>query len=422
MRLAVKKSVALVLFIACCSLVALAVMLPARNKNNYTEDSSSIAVQQKSEPVLLYGIPVDSFGVFRGEVREGDFISTILDDYGISAAALDRVISASREIFDTRKIKAGNAYTVFYKEDTTRYCHYFVYEINKVDYITYCFGDSAFAFRASKPVTADTVAVSGIIESSLYEAVADANASAELAMMLANIYAWTVDFYRIQQHDAFKVIYVEEFVESEPVGIREILCASFTTGSKELFAFRFEQSAETGAEYFDAEGNSLRKAFLKMPLEFGRLTSPYNLKRFHPVLKYNKPHLGTDYAAPSGTPILATGDGVVTEASYTSGNGNYVKIKHNSVYSTQYLHMKGFAPGIKKGTRVSQGDVIGYVGSTGLATGPHVCYRFWKNGEQVDPRKEEIPSAEPVSESQRERFNALIQKWKQQLDSLQQPA
>lgn len=271
-------------------------------------------------------------------------------------------------------------------------------------------------------MTADTVAVSGIIESSLYEAVADANASAELAMMLANIYAWTVDFYRIQQHDAFKVIYVEEFVESEPVGIREILCASFTTGSKELFAFRFEQSAETGAEYFDAEGNSLRKAFLKMPLEFGRLTSPYNLKRFHPVLKYNKPHLGTDYAAPSGTPILATGDGVVTEASYTSGNGNYVKIKHNSVYSTQYLHMKGFAPGIKKGTRVSQGDVIGYVGSTGLATGPHVCYRFWKNGEQVDPRKEEIPSAEPVSESQRERFNALIQKWKQQLDSLQQPA
>jgi len=387
---------------------------PYSPEHGLSEDDT-IAVH---EPKTEYGIIVDSLEVLNAEIQNGDFLGDILDDYGISATMLDQVLKSSKNIFDVRKIRVGNPYTLIYKEDSVKRCEYFVYELNKVDYITLCFCDSVYAYLSHKPVERDTISTSGVIESSLYEALDDAGSSPELALKLANVYAWTVDFYIVQKGDAFKAIYVEEFVEGESVGIKEILCANFNYYGKDIYAFRFQQDSLTDPEYFDSEGNSLRRAFLKMPLEFGRMTSPYNKNRFHPVLKYNKPHLGTDYAAPSGTPILATGDGTVIEASYTSGNGNYVKIKHNSVYTTQYLHMKGFASGIKKGVHVAQGDVIGYVGSTGLATGPHVCYRFWKNGSQVDPRKEELPSAEPIIESNREKFEALKGKWMEKLGEI----
>jgi murein DD-endopeptidase MepM/ murein hydrolase activator NlpD len=223
-----------------------------------------------------------------------------------------------------------------------------------------------------------------------------------LALELADIYAWSIDFYQIQKGDQFKVYFSEKYVEDEYVGIDSIYAAIFTHRNVEFSAILFEQDGLTS--YFDELGNSLQKAFLQTPVKFSRISSRYTKKRFHPVLKRNKAHLGTDYAAPTGTPIYTTGDGVITHASYTSGNGNYVKIRHNTVYTTQYLHMSKFAAGTKAGKAVKQGTVIGYVGSTGLATGPHVCYRFWKNGNQVDPYKEKIPPSFPVKEENKPVF------------------
>jgi murein DD-endopeptidase MepM/ murein hydrolase activator NlpD len=233
-----------------------------------------------------------------------------------------------------------------------------------------------------------------------------------MAIALSEIYAWTIDFYRIQKGDAFKVFFEEHFVEGNSIGIGRILSSSFSQGGKTVKAYYFENGEEKG--YYDAEGNSLKKAFLKAPVKFSRISSGYSTKRLHPVLKTVRPHYGTDYAAPHGTPIMAVGDGTVTEARYTGGNGNYVKIRHNKSIETQYLHMSRFADGVRPGKRVSQGDIIGYVGSTGLATGPHVCFRFWKNGKQVDHRKEEMQGAGPLPDALMPAFKVRAA----QLDSL----
>jgi murein DD-endopeptidase MepM/ murein hydrolase activator NlpD len=223
-----------------------------------------------------------------------------------------------------------------------------------------------------------------------------------LAARLENIYAWTIDFFYLQKGDYFKVVYEEEFVEGESIGISRIKGATFSHGGKDFHALYFDQEGKP--DYFDEAGNSLRKAFLKAPLQYSRISSRFSNSRFHPVLKRYKAHLGVDYAAPHGTPIMAVGDGIVQEATRRGGNGNFVKIKHNSMFATQYLHMSGFAKGIRPGVAVRQGEVIGYVGSTGLATGPHVCFRFWKNGQQVNPLAIEMPPSEPILDTLREQF------------------
>jgi len=244
-------------------------------------------------------------------------------------------------------------------------------------------------------------------------------ASPELVIKLSEVFAWQIDFYRIQQGDFFKVIYEEEFVDDQSVGISNIQGAYFNHSGEEFFAVPFEQ--DSTIQFFDENGKSLRKAFLKAPLEYSRISSRYTKRRLHPVQKVYKAHLGTDYAAPTGTPIRAVGDGIVLEASYTKGNGRFVKVKHNSVYTTQYLHMSKFAKGISRGVRVKQGEVIGYVGSTGLATGSHLCYRFWKNGVQVDPLKEKIPSSHPVKPELLEAYNRKKQEVITALDSVKLP-
>ncbi|PKP40431.1 MAG: peptidase M23, partial [Bacteroidetes bacterium HGW-Bacteroidetes-12] len=263
--------------------------------------------------------------------------------------------------------------------------------------------DSISIYKGQKEVVTKIKHIKGTINSSLYKTLSDKKASPVLAIEMANVYAWTIDFYSIQKGDWFDVVYEEKYVGDQFVGIGKILAANFNHYGKDYYAYRFEQDGITN--FYDEKGKSLKRAFLKSPLEFGKLTSGFTMKRFHPVQKINKPHLGTDYAAPTGTPILATGDGIVIESAHKAYNGNYVKIKHNSTYTTQYLHMsKRLA---KTGQRVKQGDVIGYVGSTGLATGPHVCYRFWKNGAQANHLKEETPPAEPVKEEFMEAFKQL---------------
>ncbi|HRN42280.1 MAG TPA: peptidoglycan DD-metalloendopeptidase family protein, partial [Vicingus sp.] len=292
----------------------------------------------------------------------------------------------------------------FCSKDSLNNAQCFIYEPNSIEYVVFDLRDSIHVYKQKRPIKTEIRTASGVISSSLYKTLQDANISPVLAIELSNIFAWTIDFYRIQKDDSFKVIYEEKFVDDKSVGLGKIIAAHFNHSGKEFQGHYFEQNGI--GDYFDEKANSVKKAFLKSPLKFGRLTSGFTMKRFHPVQKINKAHLGTDYAAPKGTPILATGNGVVVESSHGVFNGNYVKIRHNSTYTTQYLHMSKRA--VKAGEKVKQGDVIGYVGSTGLATGPHVCYRFWKNGKQTNHLKEDFPTAEPIQKQFKDSFDIVL--------------
>ncbi len=366
----------------------------------------------------LFGIPVDSFDVESKVVQSGESFGNILMGYGIGYPIINKIATEFKDIFDVRKLRMGKTYSVFCEgEDSARVARYLVYESSAVDYYVFDLHDSVKVYLGKKEVTVKQNEVSGIIESSLYEALRERGASPALIMRLSDIYAWSIDFFHLRKGDYFKVVYEEKFIDdSVSVGTGRIIAADFNHGSRSFYSFFFKK--ENYNDYFDEEGNTLRKAFLKAPLDFSRISSRYSPKRFHPVLKRWKSHLGTDYAAPHGTPIKATSDGTVIAASYTGGNGNYVKIRHNSTYTTQYLHMSKFAKGMRKGRVVKQGDIIGYVGSTGLATGPHVCYRFWKNGVQVDPYKQDLPEADPIKPEYKEEYTLFMEEWKAYLDSM----
>jgi len=345
------------------------------------------------EPTLLYEIEIDSFEVIQSTIEQNEFLANILLPFKVNYGTIDALAKMSKPIFDVRRIAVGQNYTLLISKDSIRKADYFIYEIDAVDYIVYDLRDSIVIERKKRPIETKIQIASGVINSSLYQTLQESNANPYLAVKLADIFAWSIDFYRIQKGDWFKVIYEEQFVDGNSIGIGKIEAVEFNHFDRSFLAFGYDIKGKT--EYYDEEANSLRKAFLKSPLKFSRLSSRFTMRRFHPVQKRWKAHLGTDYAAPRGTAIMATSDGVVIKAAYGRGNGNYVKLKHNSVYETQYLHMS--KRNVTVGKQVRQGDIIGYVGSTGLATGPHVCYRFWKNGKQVDHLREDFPSAEPIS-------------------------
>jgi murein DD-endopeptidase MepM/ murein hydrolase activator NlpD len=363
---------------------------------------------------IEYGIVTNDFIVVRDEVQRNQNLATILMPYQVSMTTIDQLAKASKEVFDVRKMAAGRPFTIFCSKDSLGVAKCFIYEVNATDYVVFDLRDSVHVYMESKPMETHVRQIAGEINSSLYVDLQKAGADASMAIALSEIYAWTIDFYKIQKGDAFEVLFEEHFVEGNSIGIGRILSSSFSQGGKTVKAYYFENGEEKG--YYDADGNSLKKAFLKAPVKFSRISSGYSTKRLHPVLKTVRPHYGTDYAAPHGTPIMAVGDGTVTEARYSGGNGNYVKIRHNKSIETQYLHMSRFADGVRPGKRVRQGDIIGYVGSTGLATGPHVCFRFWKNGKQVDHRKEEMQTAGPLPDAIMPTFKARAT----QLDSLAQ--
>ncbi len=365
---------------------------------------------------IEYGIVTNDFIVVRDEVQRNQNLATILMPYQVPMTTIDQLAKASKEVFDVRKMAAGRPFTIFCSKDSLGAAKCFIYEVNATDYVVFDLRDSVHVYRESKPMETHIRQIAGEIHSSLYVDLQKAGADASMAIALSEIYAWTIDFYKIQKGDAFEVLFEEHFVEGQSIGIGRILSSSFAQNGKVVKAYFFENGEEKG--YFDEKGNSLKKAFLKAPVKFSRISSGYSTKRLHPVLRTVRPHYGTDYAAPHGTPIMAVGDGTVTEARYTGGNGNYVKIRHNKSIETQYLHMSRFADGIRPGKRVSQGDIIGYVGSTGLATGPHVCFRFWKNGKQVDHRKEEMQGAGPLPDALMPTFKVRAA----QLDSLAQAA
>ncbi len=364
----------------------------------------------------IYGFPADSFEIVHGTIKKNEFLADILLRHGVDYTTIDAIAKKSKGIYDVRYLRSGKNYVILLKKDSARTAEYFIYEPNAIEYVVFHLSGDMEITKGEKEISTEIKTASGTIESSLFLTLTDQDLSPLLALKMADIYAWTIDFYRLQKGDWFKVIYEEKLVNGEPIGIGRILACDFNHSGNDFYAFLFDQG--DGDDYFDENGQSLRKAFLKSPLKFGRMTSGYTMRRFHPVQKRYKAHLGTDYAAPTGTPIMATGDGIVTEARYKQYNGNYVKIRHNSTYSTQYLHMSRIAKGIRPGAKVKQGQVIGYVGSTGLATGPHVCYRFWKNGKQVDARKQKIPPSKPVKKSKREEYEKHMITWKEKLDQI----
>ncbi|GGG85106.1 peptidase M24 [Parapedobacter pyrenivorans] len=375
-------------------------------------DASAAGTVDASE--TLYGLAIAGYDIETKTVARNEFLSGILQRYQIDLQRIAVLADKSKPIFDVRKIAAGHDYTVF--KDRSGRAAYFVYQPNAIDYVVYDLRDSITVYKEQKPVDTRIETVAGTIQSSLYETLEANGASPDLAVQLAEIYGWAVNFYRINKGDWFKLVYERKYVDGLPVGPGRIESAVFGHNGKEYEAYYFEPDDGQPGAYYDENGKSLRRTFLKAPLKYSRISSRYTMRRFHPVQRRWKAHLGTDFAAPHGTPIVATAAGVVTESSYGSGNGNYVKVQHDNVYTTQYLHMSKRA--VKKGQRVSQGQVIGYVGSTGLATGPHVCYRFWKHGKQVDALAQVFPPSEPISEKYRIAFTKTLNIHQQVLASV----
>lgn len=370
------------------------------------------------EPTVLYGINVDSCLVIQEKVKRNQSLSDILTQFGVGPSAVHELAQLSRAQFDVRRIKAGNPYTLIMEEDSLRRLLYFIYEENHSDHVIFCLKDTLWVTRGAKPIAKDLVAATGTIESSLWNALVHRDDDPNLANELSEVYAWTIDFFGIQKGDAYKVIYEEMSVEGKSIGIGKVMAAHFQHYGKDFYAFRFEDDGQAG--YYDENGENLQRAFLKAPLKFKRISSKFSHSRLHPVLKIRRPHHGIDYAANYGTPVYSIGEGVVTHKGWDpKGGGNYVKIKHNSTYSTAYLHLSGFAKGLSTGSRVSQGQLIGYVGSTGMSTGPHLDFRFYRNGQPVDPLKVESPPSEPVHGDLLPAYLQMAGSMKMWLDSLQ---
>lgn len=354
-----------------------------------------------------FGLTLDSFDIERNTVQRNQLLGQMLDGHQLDAQKIALVAQKSRDVYDVRRIAAGKPYILFKSKYDSNVLEYMVYQPNAVDYVVYDLRDSMHVYAGQKDVETKTETLAATIDGSLHEVMAQQGADPALAAQLANVYGGTIDFYRINKGDWFKLEYERQYVDGNPIGQGKILSAVFAHRNKEFEAYYFKPDNEKNGSYYDAEGNSLQRAFLKAPLKFSRISSKFSRKRLHPVQKIWKAHLGTDYAAPTGTPIIATANGVVTESGFTGGNGNYVKIKHDKTYSTQYLHMSKRA--VKRGQRISQGQVIGYVGSTGLATGPHVCYRFWKDGKQVDPLRQNFSPSIPLESKHLTAFLQQVQ-------------
>ncbi len=342
----------------------------------------------------LFDFPVDSFHIVEGVVKPNQNLGDILSGFGVTMAKIDQIARNAEGIYDVRKIRTGQHFYLFQSPDTARKARHLVYENNRIEYVTFGLADSLSVSLGRKKVRTEQHSASGIITSSLWNAMTDRHLNPGLAIEMSEMYAWTIDFFGIQKGDRFRILYQEQFVDSSSIGVGPIYAAEFEHMGKSYYAFRFSQ--DEGYDYFDDRGENLRKAFLKAPLVFSRISSHFSGSRMHPILRIRRPHYGVDYAAAKGTPVVTIGDGTIVERGFKGGGGNTVKIKHNTVYTTHYLHLAGFAKGIVPGARVRQGEVIGYVGSTGLATGPHLDFRVYKNGTPTDPLKLDIPPGEPV--------------------------
>lgn len=385
--------------------------------------NTSSQEEEKVEEVPVvryeYGLPIDSFRVDTGRVRSGETLGGMLARLGANWQQLAGITRLPKSEFDVRSIRPDKTYYALYQPDTAgveQLC-YFVYVPSVSQAVVLHLTDSMHVERHEKPTIHRDRTAEVTIESSLWNAMVVNDLPVELALELSEIYAWTIDFFGLQKGDSIRVFYDELYVDTTRIGIGRIYAADFYHGRKWQEAFWFEQ--DNIRNYFDADGNSLRKAFLKAPLNYKRISSRFTYARKHPIYKIVRPHTGVDYAAPAGTPVVTIGDGVVTMCQYKGGGGNTIKVKHNSTYTTAYLHLSKFAKDVKVGQHVKQGQVIGYVGSTGSSTGPHLDFRVWKNGSPIDPLKMVSPPAEPVPAQYRDTFNHVVEDYRARLTMAQ---
>ena len=384
--------------------------------NNSAEDLTKI--EKKEKIVKEFGYVLNDYTVKRDTIKSGDSFGQILENNNLFYPKIYNIVQATNKIFNIRKINVGRPYTILYSKDSLEIPELFIYQPNPIDYVVVSLSDSIWAERKQKEVELKNLEASGTIYSSLSETMESLKLSPLLTNELSEIYAWNIDFFRLEKGDNFKIMYTSKYVnDSVYIGLNRIHNAYFEHRGKPFYAVEFKtDSLRNIYEYFDENGKNLRRAFLLSPVQFSRISSRFNLRRKIAYYGKIKPHYGTDFAAPVGTEIRATAAGRVVKSGYTRGNGYYVTIKHNATYSTQYLHMK--QRGLKVGTYVSQGDRIGYVGMTGYTSGPHVCYRFWKNGKQVDPLKQKLPEAKPISNTLREEYLAYMKPIKGRLDKM----
>ena len=357
---------------------------------------------------------LDSLDFKEGKVRNGQFFSTLLTSLGLSAGEAYNLTQACGEVFDVRTLRVGNTYKAYYSQRL----EYLVYDRDRTSQIIFQCQPPYEVSIYEKPITVEQRYADVTISNSLWVDMTDAGVSPNLILSLSDIYAWTVDFFGLQKGDRFRVLYDEKMCDGEVISVDTVRYAVFTHNGSDLPAVMYNQK-DGGNIYWNEKGESMRKAFLKAPLHYSRISSGFSNARRHPVTRKVQPHYGVDYAAPAGTPVMSIGDGVVTSAKYEGAGGNVVRIKHNSVYSTAYLHLSKYAKGLKAGQRVRQGEVIGYVGSTGRSTGPHLDFRVWKNGSPINPLKMDSPPAEPLNGEHKDAFNSASEKYKAQIDTIQ---
>lgn len=369
-------------------------------------------------PKVRYNLLVNSYCEEEGVIRPNQQFTELFGDHPVSARVFRELNTVQRKDFDFRSVRAGDRFSLF-THGINDSVQALVLVHDPVRYTIFHMSDSLRIERCTNPVDTLIRTAAGVIEKNLSETMEELGVSNNLTNRFVDIFAWQVDFYFLQKGDNFRILYEELSVQGEPFGVGKILGIYFDHNGRVDYAYPFDQGK--GVDYFDQNGLSLRKALLKYPIEFTRISSRYSPNRFHPVLRINRPHLGTDLVAATGTPIRTVGDGVVVEAGHKGGNGNYVTVRHNGTYTTGYLHMSRIAEGIRRGASVRQGQVIGYVGQTGWATGPHLCYRFWKNGTQVDALKVDLPAAEPVSEKEKSRFRVVSDSIRARLDAIPSP-
>jgi len=369
------------------------------------------------EPVVIaFGFKLNNFDVVNDTIHDGDTFGSILEKQNLGNLKVHEIVEKVKDTFDVRLMRMDKPYTLLRSKDKSKKILAFIYQPDRLSYYVIDFKDSIKVYKHIEPVTYRRRTIAGKLDGSLSESLVKKGVDGSFAVSISKVYAWSIDFFKLQKGDKFAVTFTERYInDSIYDGVDSLKCCFFEYKGKLIYAFPFSQEVNSNkTEFFDEQGKTLKNFFLKAPLKFVNITSHYSKNRFHPVQQVWKAHKGTDYAAPFGTPIMTTASGVVEQTGFTAGNGNFVKVKHNGTYSTQYLHMSKIIA--RRGQRVNQGDIIGKVGSTGLATGPHVCYRFWKNGVQVDALKLNLPNSEPMGGKNLPRFIEQMTPLKTELD------
>ena len=373
----------------------------------------------KPIPIVVdFGFTLNNFDVIHDTIVDGDTFGSIIQKQNLGNKQVHEIVAKIKDTFDVRILRKGKPYALLRSKDKSKKLQVFVYQPDRLTYYVVDFRDSTSVYKKTRPLTLRRRTIAGALNGSLSETLENQNVNGALANKISTVYAWSIDFFKLQKGDKFAITFTERYINDTIYdGVEQLEAAFFEYKGKIIYAFPFAQNEHSQKiDYYDEEGKALKNFFLKAPLKFVNITSRYAKTRFHPVQRIWKAHKGTDYAAPKGAPIMTTASGVVEQTGFTAGNGNFVKVKHNKTYSTQYLHMSKIL--VRRGQRVSQGDVIGKVGSTGLATGPHVCYRFWKNGVQVDALRLKLPNSEPMNKKNLPRVIAQMAPLKKELDSI----